>query len=273
MWSRPESECRAPRKPLRCDRVLRTRYPEMPPSAYMLTGAAEKAGFSAPVGAVETWVQDEQAEALQAAISADLQRQFPGTQVQAQRTDYASNGDPFATVRLAVAGVAGVVLLLGAVGMLNISMVTVRYRGREIGIRRGPGQCSGRILGVMMETWWRRRWPGRRASCSLSLWSSTQGSSPREPRVPPRFRCFSGRSRDVGTRDGGTGGRFGRCASSALVVCGLRPEELIRLEVHARGRRAARNRGSEVGAGVNRGECRRWRGSMKLDVAARARAL
>ena len=56
--------------------------------------------------------------------------------------DYASNGDPFATVQLAVAGIAGVVLLLGAVGMLNISMVTVRYRVREIGIRRSLGATS-----------------------------------------------------------------------------------------------------------------------------------
>jgi putative ABC transport system permease protein len=67
--------------------------------------------------------------------------------------DYASNGDPFATVQLAVAGIAGLVLLLGAVGMLNISMVTVRYRVREIGIRRSFGATSRRIfLGVMLES-------------------------------------------------------------------------------------------------------------------------
>lgn len=67
--------------------------------------------------------------------------------------DYASQGDPFATVQLAVGGIAALVLLLGAVGMLNISMVTVRYRVREIGIRRSFGATSSRIfLGVMMET-------------------------------------------------------------------------------------------------------------------------
>ena len=37
--------------------------------------------------------------------------------------------------------------------MLNISMVTVRYRVREIGIRRSFGATSRRIfLGVMMES-------------------------------------------------------------------------------------------------------------------------
>lgn len=55
--------------------------------------------------------------------------------------------------QLAVGGVVGLVLLLGAVGMLNISMVTVRYRVREIGIRRSFGATSLRIfLGVMMES-------------------------------------------------------------------------------------------------------------------------
>jgi putative ABC transport system permease protein len=135
--------------------VVPDQYPEMPPSAYILTGAAEKAGVASVVGAgqFKLWVQDEQAEALQAAVAADLKRQFPGMQVQVQRTDYASNGDPFATVQLAVAGIAGVVLLLGAVGMLNISMVTVRYRVREIGIRRSFGATSRRIfLGVMLES-------------------------------------------------------------------------------------------------------------------------
>lgn len=135
--------------------VVPDQYPEMPPSAYMLTGAAEKAGVPVLVGAgqFKLWVQDGQAEALQAAITSDLQRQLPGMQVQVQRMDYASHGDPFATVQLAVAGIAGVVLLLGAVGMLNISMVTVRYRVREIGIRRSFGATSRRIfLGVMMES-------------------------------------------------------------------------------------------------------------------------
>ncbi|MBT2511983.1 ABC transporter permease [Arthrobacter sp. ISL-30] len=130
-------------------------YPQSPPSAYMLTRAAERAGIGAMVGMgqFKLWVQDGQAEALKAAITSDLQQQFPGMQIQAERMDYASHGDPFAAVQLAVGGIAGLVLLLGAVGMLNISMVTVRYRVREIGIRRSFGATSQRIfLGVMMES-------------------------------------------------------------------------------------------------------------------------
>jgi putative ABC transport system permease protein len=132
-------------------------YPESPPSAYLLTGAAERAGVTGIIGAgpgqFKLWVQDGQAEALKAAITSDLRRQFPGMEAHAERMDYASLGDPFATVQLAVGGIAGVVLLLGAVGMLNISMVTVRYRVREIGIRRSFGATSRRIfLGVLMES-------------------------------------------------------------------------------------------------------------------------
>ncbi len=134
--------------------VVPDQYPQAPPAAFMLTGAADRAHvFAAGPGQFKFWVGDGQAEALKYAITADLQQQFPGMQLQVDRMDYASQGDPFATVQLAVGGIAGLVLLLGAVGMLNISMVTVRYRVREIGIRRSFGATSSRIfLGVMMET-------------------------------------------------------------------------------------------------------------------------
>jgi putative ABC transport system permease protein len=126
----------------------------MPPSAYMLTGAAQQAGVpGAEFSQFKLWVQDARAASLQAAITTDLQQQFPGMEAVVNRMDYASQGDPFAVVQLAVGGIAGLVLLLGAVGMLNISMVTVRYRVREIGIRRSFGATSRRIfLGVMMES-------------------------------------------------------------------------------------------------------------------------
>jgi len=134
--------------------VVPDQHPQAPPSAFMLTGAAERAGISAGgFGQFKFWVGESQAEPLKAAITSDLQRQFPGLQVQVDRMDYASYGDPFETVQLAVGGIAALVLLLGAVGMLNISMVTVRYRVREIGIRRSFGATSHRIfLGVMMES-------------------------------------------------------------------------------------------------------------------------
>ena len=52
-----------------------------------------------------------------------------------------------------VIGVALVILLLGALGLVNISLVTVRFRVREIGIRRSYGATGARIfVGVLMES-------------------------------------------------------------------------------------------------------------------------
>jgi putative ABC transport system permease protein len=52
-----------------------------------------------------------------------------------------------------VLGVGGFALLLGGLGLLNIALVTVRYRIREIGIRRSFGATSGRVFfGVLMES-------------------------------------------------------------------------------------------------------------------------
>ena len=50
-------------------------------------------------------------------------------------------------------GVGGFALLLGGLGLLNIALVTVRYRIREIGIRRSFGATGGRVFfGVLMES-------------------------------------------------------------------------------------------------------------------------
>ncbi|MFJ5955430.1 ABC transporter permease [Paenarthrobacter sp. NPDC092416] len=133
--------------------VVPDTYPNTPPSAFILGDGAAMTGMTAQMSEFKMWVGEEQADALTAAITADLQGQFPGQYAQASRMDYAAYGDPLAPVQLVVGGVAGLVLLLGAVGMLNISMVTVRYRVREIGIRRSFGATSGRIFfGVMMES-------------------------------------------------------------------------------------------------------------------------
>ena len=78
---------------------------------------------------------------------------MPGASVGVNRMDYLAYGDPLASLQWAVAGVAGVILLLGALGMLTVALVTVKYRVREIGIRRSFGATSGRIfVGVMMES-------------------------------------------------------------------------------------------------------------------------
>ena len=133
--------------------VTREQYPGEEPAAIMLSGAFDRLGLPSDFPRLEMWVPEEDSDALTAAVSADLQARFPEFQVDAYRSDYAAWGDPFGGLQWAIAGVAGLVMLLGAVGLLNISMVTVRYRVREIGIRRSFGATSGRIFfGVMLES-------------------------------------------------------------------------------------------------------------------------
>jgi putative ABC transport system permease protein len=104
----------------------------------------------------EAWVPPSHAQALSTRFGADLMAEFGGGwSVQVSRNDYAANqfGDPLLPLKLGVGGIAGLVLLLGALGLLNISLVTVRYRIREIGIRRSFGATAGRVFfSVMMES-------------------------------------------------------------------------------------------------------------------------
>jgi putative ABC transport system permease protein len=135
--------------------ILANDYPEAQPQAYLLkdqTDRWEVAGVQGAPPTLEAWVPAGLADELTARITADLQAQF-GPDVSVYRQDYAAQGDPYGGLTLVIGGVAGLVLLLGAVGLLNISMVTVKYRVREIGIRRSFGATSGRIFfGVMMES-------------------------------------------------------------------------------------------------------------------------
>ena len=49
--------------------------------------------------------------------------------------------------------VGGIVILLGALGLLNVAIVTVRQRIREIGIRRAMGASAKRVFfAVFMES-------------------------------------------------------------------------------------------------------------------------
>ncbi|AUI51670.1 ABC transporter permease [Arthrobacter crystallopoietes] len=136
--------------------VVPNQWPEAPPQAMLLAAhydAWALGGEALMPPAMEMWVPEEIAEPLAAAMSSDLAAQFGPGSAQVFRSDYAAFGDPFESIQLAVGGIAGLVLLLGAVGLLNISMVTVRYRVREVGIRRSFGATGGRIFfGVMLES-------------------------------------------------------------------------------------------------------------------------
>ena len=128
-------------------------------SITMLYSQYERLGVPSSEGTIptwEAWVPPAQSHALSTRFRSDLRAQFGnGWSVSVNRQDFQANlsGDPLLAFRIGVGGIAGLVLLLGALGLLNISLVTVRYRIREIGIRRSFGATAGRVFfSVMMES-------------------------------------------------------------------------------------------------------------------------
>lgn len=104
----------------------------------------------------EFWVPPSVAKDLAQRIERDVRAVLPEhSNVNVSRQDYLSYGgsDPLLPVKLVLGGVSVLVLLLGALGLVNISLVTVRQRIREIGIRRSFGATAGRVFfAVMMES-------------------------------------------------------------------------------------------------------------------------
>ena len=101
------------------------------------------------------WVPVESAAPLEAAMGTTMTAMLGGARVDVQRTDYGAWGgdDGFAVFRLVTVAISGLILLLGALGLLNIALVSVKQRIREIGIRRSFGATSRRVFfAVMMES-------------------------------------------------------------------------------------------------------------------------
>ena len=61
--------------------------------------------------------------------------------------------DQFASTRVTIMVIGAIVIFLGALGLLNVAIVTVRQRIREIGIRRAMGASAQRVFfAVFMES-------------------------------------------------------------------------------------------------------------------------
>lgn len=142
---------------------------ETEPAMYMLAdsyiGLAEAAAEAAGTSAADTinqnppsyemWVPVDLSEQLASVVKRDIAAALgEGAQVSVDRQDYGIwTDDPLLTIKLMISGVAVLVLLLGALGLVNIALVTVRQRIREIGVRRSFGATAARVFfAVMMES-------------------------------------------------------------------------------------------------------------------------
>jgi putative ABC transport system permease protein len=134
-------------------------YAEEGPSMFVLSSTAERVlgqeTLTAMQPQMELWVPEAESDGLTAVIQSDVAASAPdGVQANVSRNDYGTyDYDPLLSLKILVGGVAGLVLLLGALGLVNISLVTVKQRIREIGVRRSFGASAGRVFfAVMMES-------------------------------------------------------------------------------------------------------------------------
>ena len=103
----------------------------------------------------EVWLTAAQAAEIGPVLAQDLRAGLAeGLEVNVQRNDFGAQmgGGPMAVFTLITGAIAGIVLLLGGLSLVNIQLVAMRQRIREIGVRRSFGATGGRIfLAVMLE--------------------------------------------------------------------------------------------------------------------------
>jgi putative ABC transport system permease protein len=102
----------------------------------------------------ELWVPPETAELGMETVRRDLSAALGEGAMVDVYSNAVHGQDAFnRTFQLVVLGIGTLVLLLGALSLVNISLVTVRQRIREIGIRRSFGATSGRVFfSIMLES-------------------------------------------------------------------------------------------------------------------------
>jgi putative ABC transport system permease protein len=141
--------------------VVANRWPDEGPAAFALydsyarvSGAPEADPSMGIVPQMELWVSPELADAAEQTVRADLAGALgEGAMVDIYRNDQFGQEAFNDTFRLVVLGIGTLVLLLGALSLVNVTLVTVRQRIREIGIRRSFGATSGRVFfSIMLES-------------------------------------------------------------------------------------------------------------------------
>jgi putative ABC transport system permease protein len=125
------------------------------PTAYILFDAYDRwFGASQQMYDVsfQMWVPPKGSKALGKAVRKELRSELRGMQLEVARQDF-DQGESLKTFKYVVGGISALILLLGAMSLLNIALVTIKQRVREIGIRRSFGATTTRVFfSVMMES-------------------------------------------------------------------------------------------------------------------------
>jgi len=121
--------------------------------------------YLARVGAVpkdtsvtrEVWIPGDRAAQIGPVLAMDLRSGLPsGTELSVNRTDTGASPDfeqSFVMMQIITSAISSIVLLLGGLSPVNIQLVAMRQRIREIGVRRSFGASGARIFAsVMMES-------------------------------------------------------------------------------------------------------------------------
>ncbi|MCC2320336.1 ABC transporter permease [Cellulomonas xiejunii] len=135
-------------------------WPDEGPSAMVLYDQLARwytpdaaGGWGQPVPTLKVWVPPDAAADLSVRLERDVAAALPGWEVHSYDNRSGGLGMMDGAARWVAFGVGGFALLLGGLGLVNIALVTVRHRIREIGIRRSFGATSSRIFfGVLMES-------------------------------------------------------------------------------------------------------------------------
>lgn len=104
----------------------------------------------------EVWVTDGIVAEIGPVLAMDLRAGLENVDVMVTRTDWGSRPEmqqSFLLFEIITGSIAGLVLLLGGLGLVNIQLVAMRQRIREIGVRRSFGATGGRIFtSVLLES-------------------------------------------------------------------------------------------------------------------------
>ncbi|MCA0378646.1 MAG: ABC transporter permease [Actinobacteria bacterium] len=105
----------------------------------------------------EVWIQGSKAAEIGPVLAMDLRAGLPtGTVISVFRSDAGANPgfeQGFLMMQLITGAISSIVLLLGGLSLVNIQLVAMRQRIREIGVRRSFGASGSRIFSsVMMES-------------------------------------------------------------------------------------------------------------------------